>query len=731
MKPALIHRIPLALKMAIIMLMVVTASWVVVQRFEENALKAFFYDYHLTALKYDAQENLLRFIQHLRARRDSVRAMVIQNNFNDYLSEFEAVSENNKKANTIIQHVKQPPWFPPRSLSRAHLLASYALLIDSTGKAREVYNGFQSPLPENLLHPDELLPRLKNTESILTNIEDNPYQLIIKHFKYSHNLQTGMLMVAYPISSEFIRASQGAILGNRVVALLDTNNRVITSSSPDLILKETPLETLEHEYLNTQKSFFDYGESEIDIKFISLVPKSDIVLLVDKITTMELRYAIAYGIVFILSSSLVVLFLSAKVRKVSTGIVDFLHQNLGTKYSAPSGRDELYILNRSFQHMTEEIVAYDRNLKERTSDLQRINEELELEIMERYKAEKALSESHERLLVILDSLNAGVYVSDMTNHEILFVNKFTRDEFGDVEGKTCWKAFQHNQTGPCEHCTNDKLVTAAGNLAGVYNWEFQNTVNNKWYYLQDRAIRWVDGRIVRLEIATDVTEYKLAQNKIKASLREKEVLLKEIHHRAKNNMQVISSLLNLQSDQVKDKKYAQLFHDSRNRIQSMALVHEKLYQSNDLTNINFDHYTQSLINGLIMFYGDQHANISSKVNVDNINLSIDTAIPCGLIINELVSNSLKYAFPDDREGVIKVSLNKTDVKDTDSDYILTVKDNGVRIPDDMDIRKSGTLGLQLVTNLTEHQLQGTIELNRGSWNEFIIKFKELKYKKRL
>ncbi len=329
MKPALINRIPLAIKMAIIMFLVVTASWVVVQRFEVNALREFFLGYHLSVLKYDAQENLMRFIQHLRARRNSVRSLVLQSNFDGYVSNLETTATKSEEMDTITYDNEQPPWFPPKTLSRAHLVSSYALLIDSTGKAREVYKGLQRPLPETLLYPNELLPRLRNTESILTNIEGKPYQLVIKHFTYSHSLQTGTLMVAFPINDEFMRASQGAILGNQVVALMDTNNLIIASSSPDHITQGTSLESLEQEYLNTQKSFFDYGESEIDIRFISLFPKSDINLLVGKVAAMEFKYAIAYGIVFILCSSLVVLFLSGKVRKVSKGIVDFLHKNLG------------------------------------------------------------------------------------------------------------------------------------------------------------------------------------------------------------------------------------------------------------------------------------------------------------------------------------------------------------------------------------------------------------------
>ncbi|NIO69950.1 MAG: PAS domain-containing protein, partial [Anaerolineae bacterium] len=125
-----------------------------------------------------------------------------------------------------------------------------------------------------------------------------------------------------------------------------------------------------------------------------------------------------------------------------------------------------------------------------------------------------LKESHERLLTVLDSLEAAVYVADMETYEILFVNKYLRNLFGDVVGKTCWQALQVGQSGPCDFCTNEKLLVASGEPSTVYGWEFQNTVTGRWYEIRDRAIRWVDGRIVRLEIAIDITERVRAEEEL-------------------------------------------------------------------------------------------------------------------------------------------------------------------------------------------------------------------------
>jgi two-component sensor histidine kinase len=229
------------------------------------------------------------------------------------------------------------------------------------------------------------------------------------------------------------------------------------------------------------------------------------------------------------------------------------------------------------------------------------------------------------------------------------------------------------------------------------------------------------------EIALGV-QHKLIEWKIKDSLREKEVLLREIHHRVKNNMQVISSLLNFQTRYINDKQYITILNESQNRIKSMALIHEKLYRSTDLSNIDFHDYVTSLANDLFKFYVIDTRKITLNLDISEIAFEIDTAIPCGLLINELLSNALKHAFPDGREGEISISLKKKG-SEGGLEYELTAKDNGVGIPEDLDIATTNSLGLQLISSLAEHQLQGKMDLQRTGGTAFHISFKELKYKK--
>ena len=226
------------------------------------------------------------------------------------------------------------------------------------------------------------------------------------------------------------------------------------------------------------------------------------------------------------------------------------------------------------------------------------------------------------------------------------------------------------------------------------------------------------GQPAHVVAVRDITAHKQAQQRIANSLQEKEALLKEIHHRVKNNLQVISSLLNLQSGQIEDELTRVAFQESQNRIRSMALIHEKLYQSQDLSRIDFGDYVQNLIAILFRSYGAAAAGVAVKVDVGDVFLSAETAVPCGLILNELFSNAIKHAFVDGRSGQITVKLEVENKR-----YRLTVADNGVGFPPQFENRQSTTLGLQLVNTLVG-QLDGDLTINNRQGTTIIIAFED-------
>jgi two-component sensor histidine kinase len=227
------------------------------------------------------------------------------------------------------------------------------------------------------------------------------------------------------------------------------------------------------------------------------------------------------------------------------------------------------------------------------------------------------------------------------------------------------------------------------------------------------------------QLQAELSERKQAEANLKNSLKEKEILLKEIHHRVKNNLCVVASLLELQSHTVADPQLAKMFEESQNRLYSMALIHEKLYRSINLAQINFGEYLEDLVSNLFQSYNISDNRIQLQVLAEPIYLNVETATPCGLIANELVSNSLKHAFPDGTTGTVSVECYQTG----DREIHLFIKDNGIGFPQNIDFRKTNSMGFQVVCTLTD-QLEGSIELSRQTGTAFHLKLNELSYSKR-
>jgi PAS domain S-box-containing protein len=225
-----------------------------------------------------------------------------------------------------------------------------------------------------------------------------------------------------------------------------------------------------------------------------------------------------------------------------------------------------------------------------------------------------------------------------------------------------------------------------------------------------------ENGIIVLSSIIDITERKHASDKLKEALYEKEMLLKEVYHRVKNNLQVVSSLIGLQAKNVKHDLTAAMLKQSADRIKAMALLHEKLYQSKDLARIDFNEYIRSLVEHLQFGYGASPGKITITMKVDNVFLDVDTAIPCGLIINELISNALIHAFPNDRSGEISISFRQEQ-----NEIILIIADNGIGFPANLDFKKTSSLGLQLVVTLTD-QLMGRMSLDQSNWTMFTLQF---------
>ncbi|MEN9202151.1 MAG: PAS domain S-box protein [Thermostichus sp. DG_1_6_bins_120] len=342
-----------------------------------------------------------------------------------------------------------------------------------------------------------------------------------------------------------------------------------------------------------------------------------------------------------------------------------------------------------------------------------------LDITERKKAEAALRQSELSLRGIFEQAALGIAIMDWRGYAIK-VNPALEEMLGYSAGELAsmslcdfthpedapknWQLFQEILKGQREHYRLEKrYIHRNGQVF--------------WCRLAVSCVRDSDGKnLFTIGIFEDITEEKRAELQIQAALQEKEILLREIHHRVKNNLQIISSLLRLQADQIKSRKYARVFKDAGSRIQAMSLIHEGLYQSNSLAAVDLNQYLHNLISNLFHSYGVNPGNIRANIRAEGIRLNLDEAVLCGLIINELVTNSLKYAFPKGRSGEIRVHFSQT------YEYTqLRVSDNGIGLPPQFDFKETQSLGLQLVATLTE-QLEGTVELRNKSGTTFIITF---------
>ena len=349
------------------------------------------------------------------------------------------------------------------------------------------------------------------------------------------------------------------------------------------------------------------------------------------------------------------------------------------------------------------------------------------DITESKRAEKTLQESEKKYRDLAELLPQTIFETDL-NGNITFVNHIGHQIFGYTPEEL------NKGINMIQILVPEDRARAMKNNQRILNGEklpfgefialkkdgttFPIIVNTNLIIQEDKIIG-LRGILV------DISELKDAENKIKASLKDKEVLLREIHHRVKNNMQIISSLLNLQIDYLNDEDAVDVLKESQNRVKSMAMIHEKLYLSTDLTKINFVDYIQSLISNLFYSYNVKEDHIKPILKIEDVNLNIETAIPCGLIITELISNCLKYAFPNQMKGKIIISLKQVEDK-----FELIISDNGLGLPEKININKIKTLGLLLVNSLTE-QIDGKISIYKKDGTQFKITFKELKYKERI
>lgn len=347
------------------------------------------------------------------------------------------------------------------------------------------------------------------------------------------------------------------------------------------------------------------------------------------------------------------------------------------------------------------------------------------------QAERELQVTTNQLQTLLNTVNSGVLLQDKHWNVILPNQAFYKifnlnPEIDRLTGKTNSELegyYQFYFSESEQFCQQNQMLLQAK----------QSMINEEWILRDGRTLERDYAPILvddscqgHLWVYRDITERKRNEKQLKSSLKEKDLLLKEIHHRVKNNLLVVSNLLERQSHYADDKKISFLLNESQNRLHSIALIHEKLYQSTELRKINFADYLEDLAQTLSDFYFPDIQNIEWVLTLEPIWLNIETANPCGLIVNELISNALKHGFPDGSKGKIWLELKKNQDNDL---LILEVKDNGVGLPPNLDPMQVQSLGMELILTLTE-QIQGELSITNAEGASFQITFQEVQYRQR-
>jgi len=342
------------------------------------------------------------------------------------------------------------------------------------------------------------------------------------------------------------------------------------------------------------------------------------------------------------------------------------------------------------------------------------------DVTARTNAVKALKESDERFRLFVTSVHDyALFQTDLTGR-ITAWNPGAERLLGFTEEEILGEAAQ-------------RLYTPEDQMRGEAEKEMETArqtgkaEDERWHVRKDGSRFFASGILAAVhddngrlrgfaKIMRDITERRTVDEQIRTSLREKEVLLKEIHHRVKNNLQVITSLLRLQSEFISDRQAVGLFEEMHARVRSIATIHEMLYAAHDLGKVDFGAYSQRLTRDLLLLYNVNPSKVGLRVEMQDAYLNISQAVPLGLIVNELLTNALKYGFPDERTGLIHMSLESSD-----SRGVLSVSDNGIGLPAEVNPKQTTTMGLQLVTLLTD-QLDGTLVVNRHQGTRFTISF---------
>jgi PAS domain S-box-containing protein len=466
-----------------------------------------------------------------------------------------------------------------------------------------------------------------------------------------------------------------------------------------------------------------HNEYGLDWLIIATVPEADFMAPIEASTQQTIALGLMVLVLTIWCASVATRWVAASLQHLDLAAAAIANGQFDTVYLTPSTHwvpikiRELAGLHRSFRRMA-------LKLQETFQQLAQINGELEARVQARTAA---LKHSEEKFAKAFNQSPIAIAISTLEDGRFIEANT------------ACCQILEYP---PCALIGKTSLELGLWHTPADYDRMVQDIRCHGYARLREVSFKTQTGRIICAEIAVsvieldgqprllyvgnDVSDRKQAETQLVASLHEKEVLLKEIHHRVKNNLHVVVNLLDLQSDHVQDQTTLSVLRDSQSRLQTMALIHEQLYQSKDLQEIDFEAYLRRLVQNLLLSYGEAATHITLNLAIASVYLNIETAIPCGLLINELVTNALKHAFPEQTMGMIDIHLHS----DPEGYLNLLIQDDGIGLDPDIFTTQTGSFGVKLIKILAR-QLKADMSIQSEPGTLFHLRFRELSYKPRV
>lgn len=499
------------------------------------------------------------------------------------------------------------------------------------------------------------------------------------------------------------------------VYILNSNGNVVAHKNPSVVLRKT---RVEEPFINGLRT----GLSGDLVMFIAepvkvgnftlwiVIEKSFMTAMKGAVTTVTVISLVT--VVFIIIAAFLAVPAAATIVRPIQELVNSSRAIISgdfTRKVPTQGKGEIAELSSVFNNMT--------------GQLHRLIEELKDEVEARKSMELSLQASEERYRQLAENINEAFWIVSPDWQEVFYISP----AYEKIWGKSTDSLYQ-NPLSWLESVFSDdkaKITTYIENI----NEDLSEYIfpeyrierpdgTQRWVFAKGFPIKDAGGSTIRVVgIAEDITERIHIEEQIKASLKEKETLLQEIHHRVKNNMQVINALLALQANKLEDEQIIEIFREGQNRVYAMAAVHETLHGSDSLSQIDLQTYLPKITSSVFQTYQINYDKIDLNIRIDKAPISLNQAYPLGLIINELISNAMKYAFPDDQSGEIAITVSKLD-----KGLELVVADNGIGLPKGLDWQQSKSLGLKLVQTLVEDQLDGSITIDTTNGTKFIINF---------